>query len=139
MQLRSIKPNDLTIAAISVLIATQVIDFRRRTTLISPVIGVVGICGNAIVSRSASEHKRRVGRANVRNLRNNLLAGKAVTGSKLHTRKIGYAAQANRRAPAFSGNSRAVFNRTFVFDGHPIDIGNAPVVNAARNTTEPLA
>ena len=60
LQLLSIKPNNLTVAAASILIATQVIDFRCRTTLVNPVIAVIGVRRNAIASRSAGEHERRV-------------------------------------------------------------------------------
>ena len=139
-QLLIVKPDDLTVAAISVLIATQVIDFRLRATFINPVIPII-ICvrRNAIASCSAGKHERRVACANVRDLGNNLLADKTVIRIKLHARKIGYASQTNRRAPTFSGNTCAVFDCTFVLNGHPIDVSNTFVVNATRNATEPLA
>ena len=122
-----IKPDYLAVSVAGTLSTTQIIDFQCGTTLINPVIGVIGVCRNTIASRSTSKHKCWVIRANIGNLRNNLLAGKAFIGSKFHILKIGFTAQANHGAPAFGSNTRAVFDFAIVFNGHAIDISNTLV------------
>ena len=139
LQLLPIKPDYLTVSAAGILSAAQIIDLHLLATLINPVVGVIVIRGNFIASCSTSEHKCWVVHTNVRNLRNNFLADKALVGCELHARKIGYAAKTNYRTPTLGNDARAIFDFASVFNGHTVDVNNALIIETPGNATETFA